>query len=104
MFMNEHEIDYALERFAEHPVLGPATQTLSNLRHAVNANSDGWPYWNSPARAAGKLMELIQGDGTTRYQVGPREDATAERLRVALRPIKAFRTKHKIQFEIVGGK
>jgi hypothetical protein len=102
MWMNEHDIDEALHRFSDHPLLGPAMQTLDNLRRAVNRNSDGWAYWPKPARAADKLMELITRDGTARWRFDDeRADVTENALKAAYRPIKAFRTRHGIDFEIV---
>jgi len=97
-FMNDYDIARAEDKFADHPVLGPAVQTLVNLRDAANANSDGWAYWPAPARAANKLMELIENGDRFDYE---REDATPDKLATALRPIKAFRTRHGIDFEIV---
>jgi len=92
MWMNEHEIDNAASRYELHPVLGPATCTLVNLVRWTNANSDGWPYWTKPAKAADKLMQLI-GTGIA-YQVDPeRQDATMEAYRAALTPLKSFRTR-----------
>jgi hypothetical protein len=99
-FMNEYDIDDALGRFRDHPVLGPATRTLASLRDAANSNSDGWCYWPKPARSAAKLMELIEGDGTNYYRHGEREDATPAKLRAALTPIKSFRTRSGIDFQI----
>ena len=101
-FMNDYDIDDALRRFPDHPVLGPATRTLASLRDAANRNSDGWCYWPKPARSAAKLMELIEGDGTNHYRYGDREDATPAKLRAALAPIKAFRTRSGIDFKIDG--
>lgn len=102
-FMNEWDIDQAVRQWASHPILGPATRTLANLRDAANANSDGWAYWPKPARAAARLMEMIERDGTNKYVTGPRHDVSVEEYRAALRPIKTFRTRHAhlgIQFEI----
>jgi hypothetical protein len=99
-FMNQWDIDKAVERWATHPVLGPASMTLASLRDAANANSDGWAYWPKPARSAAKLMELIEGDGTWEFFRGEREDATPEKLKAALVPVKAFRTRSKLPFEI----
>lgn len=99
-FMNEYDIDDAVRRYQDHPVLGPATRTLSNLRDAANGNSDGWCYWPKPARAAARLIELIEGDGTWDYRFGPREDATPEKLKAALKPVKAFRTRSGLDFEV----
>lgn len=95
-FMNSIEIDNAVWRYADHPVLGPATQTLANLRDAADENSDGWAYWPKPARAARLLMELIDQDPFDGA------DATPEKLRKAYAPLKAFRTRTGIVFEIVG--
>jgi hypothetical protein len=104
-FMNEHDILRARAQYANHPVLGPATETLNNLRKAADANSDGWCYWPKPARAAAKLMELIERDGTSRYIFDyARPDATVAELLKAYIPIKAFRTRHDLEFEIVSPK
>lgn len=99
-FMNHWDIDEAVVRWADHPVLGPASRTLRNLRDAADANSDGWCYWPKPVRSANKLMVLIEGDGTWEYRFGDRDDATAAKLRAAYSPIKAFRTRSGLSFDI----
>ena len=99
-FMNAYEIERACDQWQHHPVLGPATRTLASLRDAADSNSDGWAYWPKPARSAAKLMELIEGDGTYTYMHGDRDDATPAKLRAALSPIKAFRTRSGIDFQI----
>lgn len=99
-FMNDWDIDDAVERYRQHPILSAATRTLANVRDAANENSDGWPYWPKPARAANKLMELIEGDRTSAYRFGERDVSKAE-LTAAYRPLKAFRTRSGIHFEIV---
>lgn len=91
-FMNTFDIDESLNRYRNDAVLGPATRTLANLRDAADNNSDGWAYWPKPARAAAKLMELIE-----------RGHATPTELRAALKPVKAFRTTSKIDFVIEEG-
>lgn len=95
MWMNEHEIDEAGHRHGSHPVAGPAVATLMSLVVWTNRNSDGWPYWQKPARAADKLMDLIQQhdywDRNLRHLTNV--EATPVALRAALRPIKAFRTR-----------
>jgi hypothetical protein len=100
-FMNDFEIDGTVRRFVDHPVLGPATRTIANLRDWANANSDGWAYWPKPARAAAKLMELIEGDGTWEAIRTADERVTPAAYRKALAPIKAFRTRQGADFEIV---
>lgn len=99
--MNTWTIDEARARWRDHPVLGPATETLANLRDVADANSDGWAYWPKPARAAASLMELIEGDGTWDYRSGDRDDATSAKLKAAYRPIRAFCTRQKLTVEIV---
>lgn len=100
MFMNEWEVQDARARYAHHPVLGPATATLSNLVEWTNSNSDGWAYWPKPTRAAEKLMRLIEGKVPESRWDDERADATPAALQAALRPIKAFRTRQGADFEI----
>ena len=102
-FMNRWDIEEAADRYRDHPVLGPATRTLTNLRDAADANSDGWCYWPKPAWSAAKLMELVDGEDGGRWMGNERErpDATPAKLRAAYAPVKAFRTRSKIAFEIV---
>lgn len=99
--MNEYDIYDAQARWQDHPALGPATATLRNLMGCANANSDGWAYWPKPARAAEKLMALIEGDGTHESRYGDREDVTIAQVKAAYRPIKSFLTRHKLECEIV---
>jgi len=102
-FMNDFDIACARRRHGDHPVLGPAIQTLDNLREWADDNSDGWAYWPKPARAAAKLMELIEGNGTWEAIRTADERATPAAYRKALAPIKAFRTRQGADFEIVEG-
>ena len=99
-FMNDMEIDDMAIRYRNHPVLGPATRTLAGLRDAANRNSDGWAYWPKPARAAEQLMRLIEGDDPRLRWNNQRADATKEKLKRAYVPVRAFRTRSKLQFEI----
>lgn len=100
-FMNVWEIDEAYYRYRQHPLLGPAAQTLRNLATWANDNSDGWHSWPKPGRAAAKLMALIEGpEPRSRYD-DERPDVTLAKLRAALSPIKAFRTRMDADFTIV---
>lgn len=100
-FMNHWDIDERASQYAEHELLGPATRTLRNLRDAADANSDGWHSWPKPAHAANRLMTLIERDGTAQYRFDDvRADVTAAELRKAYAPIKAFRTRSGLPFDI----
>jgi len=95
--LNETEVQEAASRYATHPVLGPATVTLSTLMDWTNANSDGWPYWRKPAHAAARLMTLI-GDRRDYLDNPDRPDATAEAYKRALTPIRSFRTRYEREY------
>jgi hypothetical protein len=99
LFMNEYEVQEAARRYRAHPTLGPATRTLAALVEWTNANSDGWPYWPKPCRAARALQELI---GSTRTYMDDRErdDVTLDALKRAYRPLRAFSTRHGADFPI----
>ena len=60
MWMNQSDIEIAVKQCVVHPVLGPATRFLKALMDSVNEQSDGWPYWRAPSKAAEKLMQLIK--------------------------------------------
>lgn len=97
MFMNEHEIDQAMWRYENHPVLGPAARTLGAVRDQVNSCSDGWPYWKAPSRACRKLMALFETEQAAERD--PRKvKPTAVDLKAALIPVKAFYTRHGYTF------
>ena len=93
-WMNEGDIEAAVERFKDHPVLGPAARFLDAFKDQVNAKSDGWPYWSLPSKAAGKLQALLYGHLMAGMGEYPRlPEATAADVRATLPPIKAFMTK-----------
>jgi hypothetical protein len=94
--MNSIDIELAERRWGFHPVMGPATYTLASLMAGVDRCSDGWPYWRAPARAAGRLMTLIEDHERwhrTEYQY-PRQgaEATPGALRKAYTQLRRFRT------------
>ncbi len=104
LFMNWYEIADAVEQYGEDPILSPAVQTLHNLMRWTDSNSDGWAYWPKPARAARRLMELLQEETRLRRASGliaPPEYHSAAEVRAALRPIKSFRTRYGADFEVV---
>lgn len=90
MFMNEWDIGNAIAQFdqQETPNLARGAQTLLALMNWTNENSDGWPYWPKPARAATRLMTLLQA--ADRFDP---QDVTAAEMNAALRPVKVFLTR-----------
>ena len=98
-FMNDYDMYRAIQLHGHHPVLGPACETLIALATWADNNSDGWAHWPKPARSAAKLMELIT-NANAQWHDGREPDTTAEQYRAALRPIKAFRTRHGANFVI----
>jgi hypothetical protein len=100
-FMNAMDIEQAVSRWQDHPVLGPAARTLASLAAWADRNGDGWAAWPAPARAAARLMTLIERDGTARYMRDTeRPDATLAELLKAYTPVKTFRTRHNADFAI----
>ena len=87
--MNESEVKWAEQKHAGHPILGPATKLLSAMVDLANSKSDGWCYWPKPSRACNKLMDLIQDHPA---------NATQDRLKAAITPIRSFCTRHKFEF------
>lgn len=92
MWMNEYEVGDAVDRFrrrGDTPNLLSGAETLERLVRWTNRNSDGWPYWQKPAKAADKLMDLLQ-----RIDRWDPTDCSEAELKKALAPIKAFLTRH----------
>lgn len=99
MWMNEYEVEDAVLRFGvdgRTPNLGKAARNLMNLMHWTNRNSDGWPYWAKPARAAKQLMTLLQS--VDRWEP---QDVTEAEVKKALVPVKAFLTRQGVAHEEV---
>lgn len=94
LFMNEYDIESAFRMFNDNPILGPACQTLDNLRVWANNHSDGWAYWPKPCRAAKQLQELLSS--VDRFQYQGLSEVTAEDVKKAYRPIKAFLTRQGV--------
>lgn len=96
LFMNRWEVEEAASRYRHHAVLGQATAFLQAYMEQVDANSDGWPYWSAPVKAAAKLMTLIQTENANRrnlYTGTPQVEVTHVAVHKALTPIKSFYTR-----------
>jgi hypothetical protein len=103
LFMNEYEIQDALRRVQPDtkPVLTEAVVALANLAAWTNANSDGWPYWPKPCRAAKGLQEVIQ-EAERAYRNGSDADVSPAALKRALAPVKAFLTRQGVDHSVLG--
>ncbi len=97
-YMNRYELERAAMTFPPetYPNLARANLTVMRLANWADRNSDGWAYWPKPARAANKLMELLQ-------TADPWEpvDITGAELRKASAPIKAFLTRQGINHDLI---
>lgn len=86
-FLNRTEIDWAAQRHARHPVLGPASRFLVRFRDLIDGVSDGWCHWGPPVRACAKLFDLVE----------QKQEPTAANLKRALTPVKSFCTRYKLE-------
>jgi len=107
MWMNEHDVEETFDRLSSArpamPNLTTAASVLDALVAWTNSNSDGWPYWKKPANAAASLMNALhERDYAIRFghhrDGSELTDITAAELTQVLRPIKAFLTKQKIDW------
>lgn len=97
-YMNDYDLDYARRRFtrATTPNRLALVMVVDNLREWANAHSDGWAYWPKPARAADKAMALIESRTNAENDAQEANDISDTDLQAAVRPIKAFLTRQKV--------
>lgn len=96
MWMNEYEVNEALQLLGSDPLIGKYVRFLAEFRDQVNSHSDGWPYWKPPAHAASQLMTLIKAalDRKRGYRSPNAEQEVNEQLlRKTMGPIKSFMTR-----------
>lgn len=94
-FMNEYELEESYERFrtsGDRPRRQALALVLIRLAEWTDSHSDGWAYWPKPARAAAKVMDLL--DWRTQL-----EDCTEAEAVAALKPVKAFLTRQGVKLE-----
>jgi hypothetical protein len=92
MYVNAFDVDTYRQRFSDgrYPNLGIAAHVLSALVGWTNANSDGWPHWQPPRRAASRLSGMLSDAGDM-YMFGTLvADIPDADLMRALVPIKSF--------------
>lgn len=93
MFMNQAEIEWAVQQQHECPNVRKGVRLLYLLMSAVNRQSDGWAHWAAPSRSAEKLQELLKTAGNLQH--GTRGTITDEDLRKAITPIRRMVTTQK---------
>jgi predicted protein tyrosine phosphatase len=95
--MNDYDLDYAVQRFtrATKPNRLALALVVRNLAEQTNLVSDGWAYWPKPSRAAQRAMALIESTTSRVNDAQEREDITDAEMHAAVRPIKAFLTRHR---------
>lgn len=93
MWMNQYDIEGAAQRHHDCPNVRKGIHLLLRLMQAVNEQSDGWPYWRAPAKAAEKLTELLQTAGNLNH--GTHGTISAVDLRKAIAPIRTMVTRQK---------
>ena len=95
-FMNDYDLEFARRRFtrATCPNRLALVLVVDNLREQTDNVSDGWAYWPKPARSAAKAMDLIASTTNAANDEQERHDVTDAEVRAAVRPIKAFLTRH----------
>lgn len=99
IWLNEWEVENHAARWDEEefPNLHAGAQSLRSLMEWTNGNSDGWPYWRKPSRAASRLMTLLSDRA---WGEDPSDITTAD-LSNALRPVKSFLTRHGVDWREV---
>lgn len=99
MWLNEYDIMNAVRETGDGstPNLHCAALTLNNLMEWTNDNSDGWPYWAAPGKAAKRLQEALYQASMSRYA----EDITAADLKRLQTPIKSFLTRQGVSASAV---
>lgn len=100
-YMNDYDLTRA-HRVAirrETPNRLALVRTVANLADWTDEHSDGWAYWLPPRRAAQRAIAEIVGDGTN--AADDRPDTTDAELKAALRPIKSFLTKHRVDHAVI---
>lgn len=98
LFMNEYDRTGAIHRFtrASKPNRLALALVVDNLATWTDNHSDGWAHWPKPARAAAAAMHHIVSTTHAENERQESEDITEAEMRAAVRPIKAFLTRHRV--------
>jgi hypothetical protein len=94
MWMNQADIEWAASQRHSCPNVRKGLRLLLRLMQAVNEQSDGWPYWKAPSRAAEKLQTLLQTAGNLNH--GTHGTITPAQLKAAITPIRVMVKRQKV--------
>lgn len=96
-FMNDYDLHVARSSYGRGntPNRLALTMVVDHLREWADCNSDGWAYWPKPVRAAAKAIDLIDSRTREDRDRMQREDIADAEMQAAVKPIKAFLTRHK---------
>lgn len=92
VWYNEGDIACAVERTSGLSVESrrrQAARLLSAFKDVVNANSDGWPYWQLASKASTGLIVILENKD---------EEPTERAFNAAVGRVKALCTKYKLPF------
>lgn len=104
MFMNEYEVEETVDRWhtiGGVPNLREASLALQSLVTWTNQNSDGWPYWSKPCKAAARLQEALTEANARSRRCEVQRDMTSQELTAALRPVKSFLTRQGADWRMI---
>lgn len=97
MFMNSFDIEFARHRFGrgQTPNRLALAIVVDRLAEWADNHSDGWAYWPKPCRAAARAIDLIRSSTWEANEEQERHDITEAEMLAAVKPVKAFLTRHK---------
>ena len=100
-YMNDFDLDYAVSRFirASKPNRLALALVVRQMAEWTNDHSDGWAHWLPPRKACDGAMSLIESTTHEANERQEREDITDEQMLAAVKPIKAFLTRQKVDAE-----
>ena len=95
--MNDYDLDFARSRFGrgQTPNRLALVLVIDNLAEETNMVSDGWASWTKPRQSAQQAIGLVESRTNRENDEQEREDITDAQMLAAVKPIKAFLSRHK---------
>lgn len=100
-FMNDYDIAFARQRFGRGntPNRLALAIMIERLAEWADENSDGWPYWAKPVRAAQTAITLVESSTNAENEYQERVDITDVHVAAAVKPVKAFLARQGVPAE-----